>query len=98
MLDKKMEKEFKENKKELIEKAKLALEEAEEVQLVITENSLLANGGAVSLLACVCCLLEKLNRSGLPSDVIEKAVKEATSGKSDKEQIQELFEKLIDRL
>ena len=89
---------FKDGKANIVKKSKKVLEEAEEVQLVITEKSLLANGTAASLLACVCTLVEKLNREGLPKDVIMSAMDSATSGKSDKEQLQELFEELIDRL
>lgn len=89
---------FNNGKPTIVKKAKKVLEDAEQVQLVITEKSLLANGTAISLLACVCTLVEKMNREGLPKDVIMAAMDSATSGKSDKEQLQELFEKLIDRL
>ena len=92
------EERFKEGKADVVKRAKKVLEDAEQVQLVITEKSLLANGTAASLLACVCTLVEKLNREGLPKDVIMDAMESATSGKSDKEQLQELFDKLIDRL
>lgn len=89
---------FKEGKANIVKKSKEVLEEAEELQLVITEKSLLANGTAAALLAGVCTLIEKMNREGLPKDVIMSAMDSATNGKSDKEQLQELFEELIDRL
>lgn len=98
MLKKEMEKKFNENKKELIGRAKEELEKAKELQIVITENSLLANGGATSILAGVCCLIEKLNKDGIPSEIIEDAVNEAISGKSEKEQLEELFKDILDRL
>lgn len=98
MLDKEMKKKFNEGKKKLTERAKEELEKAKEMQIVITENGMLVNGGAVSVLAGVCCLIEKLNKDGIPSEVIEEAVSEALSGKDEKEQLVELFREMLDRL
>jgi actin-like ATPase involved in cell morphogenesis len=98
MLEKEMKKRFNENKKRLIGRAKEELESAEEMQVVITENGMLVNGGGASILAGVCCLIEKLNKEGIPSRIIEEAVHEAISGKDETEQLKDLFKELLDRL